>query len=41
LSAGGRRVLARAGRLVLLVQITLTPHSGKAVAIERTVTLGV
>jgi plastocyanin len=39
LSASGRRVLARAGRLVLLVEITLTPHSGKAAVIKRTVTL--
>ena len=39
LSASGRRELARAGRLVLRVQIKLTPHTGKAAVIKRGVTL--
>jgi hypothetical protein len=39
LSAAGRRALARAGRLVLVVQITLTPRSGSAVVVKRTVSL--
>jgi hypothetical protein len=39
LSAAGRRALARAGRLVLVVQITLTPRSGHAAVVKRTVSL--
>src|SRR4029077_6221198 len=39
LSASGRRELARAGRLVLLVEIKLAPHAGKAVLLKRGVTL--
>lgn len=39
LSASGRRALARAGRLVLVVRITLTPRSGAATVVRRTVSL--
>jgi len=39
LSASGRRALARAGRLVLLVEITLTPRSGRALVVKRSVSL--
>ena len=39
LSANGRRALARAGRLVLVVQVTLAPGAGSATVVRRTVTL--
>ena len=39
LSASGRRALARAGRLVLAVQITLAPRSGRAFVVKRSVSL--
>jgi plastocyanin len=39
LSAGGRRALARAGRLALRVRITLSPRTGNAVAVQRHITL--
>jgi plastocyanin len=39
LSTSGRRALARAGRLALTVEIKLTPRSGAAVVVERSVLL--
>jgi plastocyanin len=39
LNASGRRALARAGRLALVVEITLTPRAGSAVSVGRHVLL--
>ena len=39
LSVSGRRALARAGRLALVVQIVLTPRSGKPIVVKRGVSL--